>query len=189
MNLSRVTEALETTSDLDPAVEAVDSAAQAALPAGPVRDALHGSWLGHRLHPLLVTLPIGLNIGVTVLDLVGDEDDRDAAALLQGVAVAVALPTALAGLADWAGITEKGPKRVGLVHGLAAVDSTVLYGASLVARLTDHPRAAAVLTLLGDAAVGAAGYLGGHLAYVNGVGVKAAGVGGTDAERVATEQD
>ena len=28
-------------------------------PAGPVKDALSGVWLGHALHPLLTDLPIG----------------------------------------------------------------------------------------------------------------------------------
>jgi hypothetical protein len=29
------------------------------LPPGRVRDALHGVWLGHPLHPVLVQLPVG----------------------------------------------------------------------------------------------------------------------------------
>jgi hypothetical protein len=38
------------------------------LRPGRSRDALHGVWLGHPLHPLLAQAPIGLWLSATVLD-------------------------------------------------------------------------------------------------------------------------
>ena len=54
--------------------------------------------IGHPLHPLLVTVPIGAWSSSVVFDLTGD---KDAAAALVGLGVLTALPTAVAGLNDW----------------------------------------------------------------------------------------
>jgi hypothetical protein len=48
---------LERAQVLDPVADGVERVVHAALPRGPVKDALHGRWLGHAVHPLLVTLP------------------------------------------------------------------------------------------------------------------------------------
>jgi hypothetical protein len=37
--------------------------------AQKVRNALHGTWLGHPLHPILTDVPIGVWTAATVLDL------------------------------------------------------------------------------------------------------------------------
>ena len=60
MWLSTIAGRIEQAKALDPAVEAVAKAYNAALPRGPVKDALHGTWLGHQLHPMLIAGPIGL---------------------------------------------------------------------------------------------------------------------------------
>ena len=39
--------------------------------AAPVKDLLHGKWLGHSLHAVLTDLPIGFWSGSLLLDLVG----------------------------------------------------------------------------------------------------------------------
>src|SRR5690242_15572868 len=66
--------------------------------AKPVKDFLHGTWLGHSLHPVLTDLPIGFWSGSLLLDLVGA--GRSAGVLsLAGSASAVA--TAVTGLTDW----------------------------------------------------------------------------------------
>ncbi|MGW6744984.1 Rieske 2Fe-2S domain-containing protein [Streptomyces sp. NPDC055025] len=131
-----------------------------ALPLGPCRDALHGRWLGHPLHPLLVQLPIGAWLSSAVLDLVPGA--RRPAALLVGLGLAGAGPAALAGWADWAEL-EKEQARVGLAH--AALNTLALscYAGSLAMRLTG--RRGRLLALAGLACVSAGGALGGHLAY------------------------
>ncbi|MBA2529100.1 MAG: iron-sulfur protein, partial [Euzebyales bacterium] len=65
-----------------------------------VRNALNGTWLGHPLHPLLVTLPIGAWSGGGLLDLLGERNEEAADAML-AAGVASALPTVAAGLAQW----------------------------------------------------------------------------------------
>ena len=169
---STLTGRLEQAAALDPAADRVDSAVHAVLPKGAVKDVLHGTWLGHQLHPLLVAVPIGLWSGATLLDVTSGREGRSAAQRLVGAGVLVALPTAASGLADWSELGAfRRPKRVGLVHAAANTVTLLLYGASWLARRRgDHPRGAG-LALLGAAGLSVGGYLGGHLAYAQGVGV------------------
>src|SRR5213594_3398248 len=109
-----------------PAAQAVANA----LPQGPVKDALSGTWLGHPLHPLLTDIPIGSWTSATILDLVGGRRSQPAADVLVAVGVATALPTALAGLSDW---TDTGAetRRIGFVHALCNLAAVGLYTSSL----------------------------------------------------------
>lgn len=169
---SALTGKLEQAKALDPAVEAVTGVVDKVLPRGPVKDALHGRWLGHQLHPLLVAVPIGMFSSASLLDLTGGEEGRDAARRLVGAGVLVVAPTALSGWADW---SELGafhrPRRVGLVHAAGNVATALLYGASWVARVRGNDRAGRNLALAGMLGLSVGGYLGGHLAYSEGVGV------------------
>jgi nitrite reductase/ring-hydroxylating ferredoxin subunit/uncharacterized membrane protein len=163
---------LEQARSLDPAVEAVSGVANAVLRPGVVKDGLHGRWLGHPLHPLLIALPIGLWSGASLLDLRGGEAARSAAQRLVGAGVLAVAPTAAAGWADWSELgTSMRPKRVGLVHAAANLATTGTYLASWLARRRgDHGRGRA-LALAGAGGLMVGGYLGGHLSYSNGVGV------------------
>jgi nitrite reductase/ring-hydroxylating ferredoxin subunit/uncharacterized membrane protein len=136
-----------------------------------VKNALSGTWLGHRLHPALVPLPIGFWTGALLFDLVGTRRARWAADVLVGAGIAAAVPSAAAGLSDWSDAEPEG-RRVGLVHAGANTLAVGCYSASLVARLLGRRRAGVGLGLAGAAAMGAAGFLGGHLAYVQAVGVE-----------------
>jgi hypothetical protein len=55
---------LEEADQLDRAADAGQRAARWIRP-GKIRDALHGVWLGHPPHPLLVQLPAGHGFGIT----------------------------------------------------------------------------------------------------------------------------
>ena len=136
-----------------------------------VKNALTGVWLGHRFHPLLVPMPIGFWSGALLFDLIATRRARWAADTLVGAGIAAAVPTAAAGLSDWADAEPEG-RRVGLVHASCNTLALVCYSASLVARLLGRRRAGVGLSLAGAAAMGAGGYLGGHLAYVQAVGVE-----------------
>jgi len=136
-----------------------------------VKNALSGTWLGHRFHPLLVPLPIGFWSGALIFDLIATRRARWAADVLVGSGIAAAVPTAAAGLSDWAD-TEPEGRRVGLVHLTCNTLALVCYSASLVARLAGRRKAGVGLGLAGAAAISAGGYLGGHLSYVQGVGVE-----------------
>jgi nitrite reductase/ring-hydroxylating ferredoxin subunit/uncharacterized membrane protein len=136
-----------------------------------VKNALSGTWLGHRFHPLLVPMPIGFWSGALLFDLVATRRARWAADTLVGAGIAAAVPTAAAGLSDWADAEPEG-RRVGLVHASCNTLALLCYSSSLLARLLGARKAGVGLGLAGAAAISAGGYLGGHLSYVQAVGVE-----------------
>jgi nitrite reductase/ring-hydroxylating ferredoxin subunit len=77
---------------------------------------------------------------------------------------------AAAGLSDWSDLQGE-TQRVGLVHAAANVTASSLYLLSLRARRRGRRGTGAALGLLGLAAVGLGGFLGGHLSYRRGIGV------------------
>jgi nitrite reductase/ring-hydroxylating ferredoxin subunit len=100
-----------------------------------------------------------------ILDLFGGAAGDAAVQPMVALGTVAALPTVVTGLSDWA--DSYGPeRRVGLVHAAVNVTGLSLFAASLGAG-----RRARSLRLLGLAAVGAGGYLGGHLTYARGLGV------------------
>jgi len=163
MNLMRY---LEDAKSLDRLTGPVQRAARR-LPPGRARDALHGVWLGHPLHPLLVQAPIGTWLSASLLDAWPGNDKASRRLVAAGLAAAV--PAALAGTADWSEQHEQ-QMRTGLVHAAANVAALALYAASLAA----SRRRAAALRLAGLAAAGAGGYLGGHIAYRQSAGANQA---------------
>jgi nitrite reductase/ring-hydroxylating ferredoxin subunit/uncharacterized membrane protein len=136
-----------------------------------VKNALSGTWLGHRFHPLMVPLPIGFWTGALLFDLIATRRARWAADTLVGAGIAAAVPTAAAGLSDWSD-AEPEARRVGLVHASCNTLALLCYSSSLVARLLGARKAGVGLGLAGAAAISAGGYLGGHLSYVQQVGVE-----------------
>jgi nitrite reductase/ring-hydroxylating ferredoxin subunit/uncharacterized membrane protein len=139
----------------------------------PLKDAVSGSWLGHPVHPPLTDLVIGSFVSASVLDLLAPRTGARAARRLIAVGIVAALPTALTGISDWADteLADEGVRRVGLVHAGANVSALLLYSASLSARWRGARLRGALLALTGAGVLGAGGYLGGHMAYVRGVGV------------------
>ncbi|MFF9521129.1 Rieske 2Fe-2S domain-containing protein [Streptomyces achromogenes] len=133
-----------------------------ALPLRGVRDLLHGRWLGHPVHPLLVQVPVGSWLSAAVLDLRPGRA-REAGSLI-AVGLAAAAPAALAGAVDWAELHRR-QQRVGLVHALANTAAVGLYAASLACRVKGRTKAGRGLGFLGLTAVATGGLLGGHLAY------------------------
>lgn len=169
---STLTDRLEEAEPLDPATDAVGRLVSMVLPPGPVKDALHGRWLGHQLHPVLVALPIGMWSGAILLDLTAGRAGHQAAQRLVGAGVALVAPTAASGWADWSEVGAfRGAKRVGLVHAAAINLTATVYAASWLARRRGDQIRGRRLALLGAAGLGVGGYLGGHLAYSQGVGV------------------
>jgi uncharacterized membrane protein len=138
---------------------------------GPLRRALAGRWLGHSLHPLLTDLPLGCWTGATVLDLTGGPGSRAASRRLIGAGLLLAVPTAAAGLSDWAH-TDRESQRVGVAHAAANTTALALYAASFAARSpgrASRPGAGIALGLLGGCAATVGGFLGGHLSLARAV--------------------
>lgn len=154
-------ERLEGSPRLDPVLGPLRRAVYA-LPLGDARDALHGRWVGHPVHPLMVQVPIGSWLSAAVLDLLPGQ--RRGADTLVGLGLVAAAPAALAGWVDWADL-RKPQMRVGLVHAATNITAVGLYAASLSARLRGRRARGRLLGLAGLTAVGVGGALGGHLSY------------------------
>jgi nitrite reductase/ring-hydroxylating ferredoxin subunit/uncharacterized membrane protein len=164
VDLRNIGEHLDANASLDTFVDPLARATSTVLPAGPIKDLLHGVPIGHPLHPVLTDLPIGFWTSATVLDMLGGPTSRRAARTLVGLGVAAAVPTAVAGLADWSEL-NKPQRRSGVVHAVANVCATVLYACSYLARRRGWFRQGVFLSLAGMGAATAGGFLGGHLAF------------------------
>lgn len=156
---------------LDRAVAPLQQAVKS-LPLGGWRNVMHGTWLGHPVHPSLVQVPLGAWTSAAVLDLVPGQ--RHAATVLVAVGLAGAVPAGLVGAVDWAELNPQ-QTRVGLVHAAAMLGGTALYGASLLARVRGRRMRGRMLGFAGLAVVSAGGALGGHLAYRQAAGPNHAG--------------
>ena len=66
---------VESASILDKPAEAVEGIVRAVLAPQVVRDALHGVWLGHPVHPTAVQVSLGAFLSASVLDAVPGNDD------------------------------------------------------------------------------------------------------------------
>jgi nitrite reductase/ring-hydroxylating ferredoxin subunit/uncharacterized membrane protein len=163
-------DAVEGASALDGVGKKVGGLVRGAVPKGPVKDALSGTPLGHALHPLLTDVVIGSFISANVLDVLGA--DGDGAERLIGVGIAAYLPTAAAGVNDWADteIADAAVRRVGLVHAAGNAVALSLYTASLAARRRGATGRGKLLAAAGAGVLGLGGYLGAHMTYALGVG-------------------
>jgi nitrite reductase/ring-hydroxylating ferredoxin subunit/uncharacterized membrane protein len=166
---------------LDAIADAVQPAVRSAFdglgPAGhPVRNALHGAFLGHPLHPVLTDIPIGAWSATVLLDAMDcDGGSRRTgvgraadATLLLGLAGAVG--SAVTGLADWSE-TDGRPRRAGVAHAILNVTATLLFGASWLARRGGNRSSGKGLALAGYLTAAAAGYIGGELVSHEQIGV------------------
>src|SRR5690242_6076477 len=107
----RLISRLEQDSRLDGAVSAGQRVARLIRP-GRVRDALHGVWLGHPVHPILVQATAGAWLSASILDIIGADEKASRRLVVAGMTAA--LPAALAGAADWSEQHEQ-QMRVGVV--------------------------------------------------------------------------
>ncbi len=161
---------LESQSALDKPAEVVAGLVSKVAPTGPVKDLLSGTWLGHPVHPLLITVPIGCWTSATILDLLAGKAAAPYAKRLVGAGILSAFPTALTGASDWA--DTLGPeRRVGFAHAMGNYAAIGLYALSWNSRRKGKQVRGISLALLGAGLVSATGYLGGHLTYALGVGV------------------
>jgi nitrite reductase/ring-hydroxylating ferredoxin subunit/uncharacterized membrane protein len=140
-----------------------------------IKDVLHGTWLGHPLHPVLTDIPVGAWTVAAVLDVVETATGTQVASKGADAAVAIglagALGAAVTGLTDWSETYDR-PRRIGLTHGLLNIVATSLYATSLAMRLRGKDRATAIkLAHLGYAISGFSAYLGGHLVFGEQIGV------------------
>src|SRR5690242_12502494 len=90
----------------DQVQKAVTGAFEAAGPTGQqVKNALHGTWLGHPLHPALTDVPIGAWTAAVVMDAMDNINGSNrlgpAADAAIGIGLVGAVASAVTGLTDW----------------------------------------------------------------------------------------
>lgn len=168
MQLSNTFDRLERLTALDPAVSSVRESVNRLIQPQVLRDLLHGVWLGHPVHPMLVQVPVGAWTSAAVLDLI--PRTGPSVSLLIGTGMASALPAAAAGLTDWSELNPA-ESRTGLVHAAANTAALALYGASLMARARGRRMKGKALGFAGLFAVTVGGAIGAHLSYRRAAGV------------------
>ena len=140
--LTRLTDQPALDSVAEPLSRAVHGAYESAGEAGRVaKNAMHGVWLGHPLHPALVAVPIGAWTTAVALDVAADVNHDRGMARAADFAIAVGLAgavvPAITGLTDWSE-TSGSARRTGLVHGLLNVVATGLFAASYLLAIRDR---------------------------------------------------
>lgn len=139
-----------------------------------IKNFLHGTWLGHPLHPAITDVPIGAWTAAAVLDgleLGGARKLAPGADAAIAIGLVGALGAAVTGLTDWTGTTKR-KRNIGLMHGLLNLGATALYTTSYVLRRRKGSRGTAIgLAMLGYGVSSAAAYLGGHLVFSEQLGV------------------
>lgn len=162
---------IESAEALDSVGERVGKAVRENLPHGPVKDALSGTWLGHALHPMLTDVVIGSFVSASLLDVLAP-GDGSASERLIALGLVAYLPTAAAGVNDWADSepVDDAIRRTGVVHASCNAVAAILYAASRRARRRGSHRFGAALGFAGMGVLLAGGYLGGHLSLSKGVG-------------------
>lgn len=155
--------------------KAVSGAFEQAGGAGrQAKNFLHGTWLGHPLHPVLTDIPVGSWTAAMVMDgleeITGRREFGRAADTAIAIGLAGAVGAAATGLTDWRD-TDGRARKIGLVHGLMNTAGTLLFAGSLVARKRKARSAGRGLSALGYTVALGAAYLGGKLVFTEQVGV------------------
>lgn len=143
----------------------------------PVRkaaDVLHGTWLGHPLHPVLTDFVIGAwGLGAlfdAIAAVSGTRQAEQIADALTTAGTAAAVPTLLSGLTDYS-TTQKPAVSTATLHALLNDINFVLYLFSVRERRRGNRARGVFLSSLAMALTLVAAWLGGHLVYGHKVGV------------------
>jgi nitrite reductase/ring-hydroxylating ferredoxin subunit/uncharacterized membrane protein len=169
---------------LDAIAEPLSAAVRGAYRSGgavgqQAKNALHGVWLGHPLHPVFTDVPLGAWTTGLVLDAIaarnGDRGMQRAADVAIAVGLAGAAGAAVTGLTDWSETSGRA-RRTGMIHGLLNIAATTLYAAAFALRRNGSRASGQTCALAGyGIAVGSA-WLGGDLVYDQRIGVNHAAV-------------
>ena len=132
-------------------------------PLGPIKDLLHGTWLGHPLHAATTDIPIGALLLAVLLDLLNQRAAADVALVVTILFMALA---ALSGAADYVD-TDGTARARATVHSTLMVIALVVLLVSLVLRSGDPADRTipVVLAIVGFLIVTAGAYVGGDVVY------------------------
>jgi nitrite reductase/ring-hydroxylating ferredoxin subunit/uncharacterized membrane protein len=137
-------------------------------------DVLHGTWLGHPLHPVLTEITIGAWVIGGAFDAAGalgrSRIARRTGDRLAAIGTATAIPTAISGLADFSTFPQWAAKPASL-HATLNLVNIGLYAASLRERRRGNRARGLALSWLALGLTAASAWLGGMLVYKHKVGV------------------
>jgi nitrite reductase/ring-hydroxylating ferredoxin subunit/uncharacterized membrane protein len=181
MNSEKILNAINEQEWLDEPTETAQSAIHGAFEAGgaagqQIKNCLHGTWLGHQLHPAITDVPVGSWTVAAVLDVLaalGKKELNRGADVAIGVGLVGAAGSAITGMTDWSD-TEGRARKVGAIHATLNIVATVLYLTSWLMRRggDDSKRSTArCLSWTGYAISGASAWLGGALVFSEKIGV------------------
>jgi len=162
MSISTALDRIADTGRLDGVIAPIRSLVNRLLRPQGLKDLLHGVWLGHPVHPPLAQVPLGAWMSAGLLDALPGQ--RKDAQLLIATGIAAAVPTAMAGAADWSE-ADVGQQRVGAVHAVMNSAALALYVGSLIARARGNHRSGRRLAYAGLGLASTSAGIGGHLAY------------------------
>lgn len=161
MTVHEILDRAESATFLDPLSKTLRDRIRATFGGRPIDEALRGSWLGHPVHPAVVTLPLGAWTSALAMDVLRD---HRAARRLIGIGLIV-FPAAVAtGWADWSQ-RDASQRRAGLIHAAGNAAAAALMLTSYLQRKSAPGIRPAGLSILGLAIAGVAGALGGHIAH------------------------
>lgn len=133
-----------------------------------IKDFLHGTWLGHPLHPILTDIPIGaytITAALDTLELLGSDEYKKGADASLTVGLAGAAGAAVTGITDWTGTTGQ-IRNVGTMHAILNVGATLMNLTSLFLRRKDSSRKVGIgLSMAAYGVTAISAYLGGSLVY------------------------
>lgn len=144
-----------------------------------VSNVLHGTWLGHPVHPALTSVPIGAVTTAVAMDAANllpgrTARLRDTSRFALGIALIGSVGAAATGVTDWQHTHEQS-RRIGLVHGVLNAVATGLYAVSWWDRHRDRHLRGMASSALGYGLTLGSGYLGGALVFAAGTGMDRSG--------------
>ena len=162
----------ETGSKLKTAIH--DAVMKGGKPTRKLADLLHGTWLGHPLHPVLTDFTIGAwGIGAmfdAMALATGDKRSRKIGNALARFGTVSAVPTALTGLVDYS-TTQKPATSAATLHALLNDVNIGLYLISLRERKRGNYARGVAWSMSAVGLTLASAWLGGYLVYHYKVGV------------------
>jgi len=156
---------LERATWLDRPATVARTVVQSVLRHQGIKDALHGVWLGHPLHPGAAQFALGSFTSAAVLD--ATRGPRSGSSSLIAAGLAATLPTVASGWADYADAHED-QQRVGLVHAATNGTAVALFVTALVQRARGGN--GRVASVAGGVVASLGAVLGGHLGYRQALG-------------------
>jgi nitrite reductase/ring-hydroxylating ferredoxin subunit/uncharacterized membrane protein len=140
-----------------------------------LQSGLHGTWLGHPIHPALTDIPLGAWTAALVFDGMDALTARPAglgraAEFAIGIGTIGGIGAAMTGAADWQ-YTHDTARRIGLTHGVLNASALALFLVSLRYRSRGLFAIGRGTAVLGYLLAAVAGHLGGDLVFRHRVGV------------------